>query len=240
MKLAHFLTLALITSAFAQNSDPSNYTYEERPDIGAYFELGGQPSSVTYDYKIWKKHFTLDYDIGNIYGAGAHLPVNKWLGVNGFIGFQQIKFDYNLNGDSTLRQTMLDSLIITSDDLNGNLISRNLLVQAGMEAGVPFYSNYQHQLMIKALGFADGIYGKTFFDDSKFANANLFGYGYGASIRLAIGPVALEGGFRLSHIWWSTNFDPEKMTGTQINDDTFMFEYDTPVSPFFKASWSLY
>jgi len=236
------ISLFTVAAAFAQSATPdsSGYAYEERPGIGLYYEFGGTPKNISEEYTIWKQPFDLSVKNTPFLGVGAHLPLYSWFGINGVVGMQQLTFNYKLRGDETLHQMMKDSLGLTDKDLGGTMKSRNLLVQAGFETGIPFYTNYQHQVMCKALVYGSGILGKTFFDDSKFANANIWGYAYGGGLRIAWGPVALEGGVRLSHIYWRTYFDPENQTGDQAMDDTFLFDYDTPISPYVKAVWGLY
>lgn len=258
MKLISSLVLATAASLFAQNTsapDSSGYTYEERPGVGAYYEVGRGFTNVSYEYTIAKQPLALKWEEGPYFGVGAHLPILNWFGINGVIAMQQVKFKYRLkNWNDTLACYMSDcddfddyyqdSLTmekgLTMDDLQGKMTSRNLLVQAGIELGLPIFSSYRHQMLLKPLVYASGILGKTFFDDSKYMNANLWGYAYGGGLRLAWGPVALESGVRLSHIYWRTTFDPADQTGDQALDDTFMFDYNTPVSPYFKAVWSLY
>lgn len=261
MKQVYALVLSVAATLFAQSTpvpDSSGYVYEERPGVGAYYELGTGFTNVVYEYKIAKQPFALKWEEGPYIGVGAHLPIESWFGINGVIAFQQVKFKYamkNLNDstacyysdcadwDSDYADSNAPSSFdknLSMDDLQGNMTSRNLLVQAGLEFGYPIFSSYRHQMLLKPLVYGSGILGKTFFDDSKYMNANLWGYAYGGGIRLAWGPVALETGVRLSHVYWRTTFDPEDQTGEQALDDTFLFDYDTPVSPYFKLAWSLY
>lgn len=240
MKIWVLPLLMISAQLWAQNPEAEG-SYEERPGISTYVELGITPSNAIVDQKIMKKPFDVTFKTSGIYGAGAHLPLNNWLGLNGFVGVQQVTFDYKMRGNAALQQMVLDSIVsLSEDDLDGQLISRNLLIQAGAEAGLPIYTNYKNQLMIKGLGFAGGIVGKTFFDESKYDNTEIFGYAYGASVRLAWGQFGLESGLRSSHIWWRAFFDPAEKTGEQILDDVFMVDYDSYFSPFVKIIWSLY
>lgn len=240
--MKHWLLPVLFTSLpLMAQSAPAQGDYEERPGVAAYIELMGEPSSYNLEYKVMNKAFDATPKLSGVYGAGAHLPLYNWLGLNGFVGFQQVTVDYAMRGDSALYQSVLDSIpALTEDDLKGQVKSRNLLIQAGAEVGIPFYTNYQSQLMLKALGTGGLIFGKTFLDDSKFENTELFGLAGGAGVRMAWGPFGLEAGARLSYVYTITYFDPAEKTGEDIKEDTFMFEYYSPVSPYLKVIWSLY
>lgn len=260
MKKLYAILAIASSSLYAQSTgtDSSGYTYEERPGVGLYYELGRSLKNVNYEYTIANKPFRLDWEAGPYMGVGAHLPISSWIGINGVIAIQQIKFKYAMKdlNDSTScyysdcedwKSDYADTTNLYSfekglsmDDLVGEMKSRNLLIQASFEFGVPVFSSYKHQMLLKPLAYIGGILGKTFFDDSKYTNANLWGYAYGGGLRLAWGPIALESGVRLSHVYWRTYFDPADQTGEQAMDDTFLFDYDTPVSPYFKAVWSLY
>ena len=243
MKRSIILLAAIATAAFAQestSSSPSNYSYEERPGVGLYYEVSGNMANVIDQYKVWNHPYNISQSNGPLMGVGAQMPLNKWFGLNGIVGYQQLKFNFNAGSDS-VQGALLDSLPrLDSGDVRGKLTSNNLIVQAGFEAGVPFYTNYQHQLMLKVLVFGAGIGGKTFFNSSKFANTNIWGYSYGGGLRMAWGPVSLEGGVRFAHIYWQAYFDPSDQTGEQASGDSFMLDYNSPVSPFVKATWALY
>jgi hypothetical protein len=255
MKLLGILGL-LAVATFAQSPDSSGYVYEERPAVGLYYELTGELQNVSATYRIMRQNFNVDVTGGPTFGVGAQLPVYPYLGINGIVGIQQIIVDYNIQSSNAIQQMMLgdrDSTFVlagdttpqfglglTSDDLNGQMLSRNLIIQAGAELGYPVYSDYKSDFMIKPYAFGSGILGKTFFDDSKFKNTTLWGYAYGAGVRIAWRSVAVEAGVRASHTFWQTYFDPSDMTGEQATDDEFMLDYDTPISPFVKAVYSLY
>lgn len=238
-----FFFCSFFSSTWAQTPAPKHhYQYEERPGIGLYYEHSRPIDDPVYRYFVAKIPSTIKVSNGPIMGIGAHMPLNKWFGLNGVVGYQKLEIDY----DSKATKSQMDALIadtylhLKKDDFHGDLVSHDLLVQAGFEAGIPIYNHYENQLLIKVLAFATGIGGKTFFDDSKFDNANLWGYAYGGGARIAWGPVSLTGGIRLSHIYWHTYFDPEYQTGDQASNDEFLLDYDSPISPYAKITWALY
>ncbi|NLB63741.1 MAG: hypothetical protein GX801_06490 [Fibrobacter sp.] len=220
--------------------ESSSVGYEERPGVGVYFEPAFNPKNFIYNYQVNNIPFDLKIENSPLMGVGAHLPFNGIFGLNGVVAFQQSTFDYKILASQKAQNKLLDETILKKKDLNGSVKSRNLIVQAGFEAGYGIYKNYQYQLMIKPLAYASLTGGKNFFDDSKFENTSIWGYAYGAALRMAWGPVAIEGGIRTSHFYWHTNFSPEDQTGEQIEDDKFMVDYDTPIAPFVKATWALY
>jgi len=234
------------TATFAQdltstNADKSGYTYEERPGIGLFYEASGSMKHVVCQYKVAGNMFNTTWSSNQLMGLGGQLPLNRWLGLNAVVGYQRLKFNYDV-GNEAIRQSMVENFSsrLDSNDLKGRLISNNLVVQAGFELGVPFYSSYHQQTMAKVLIFGNGTSGKTFFDKSKFVNATIWGYSYGAALRFAWKSLTVEGGARLSHIYWKTNFDQSNQTGVNYDDDSFMLDYDTPISPYVKATWALY
>lgn len=234
-------------AAFAQYGSDSGLVYEERSSLGLFYEHAGALENIQYEYKVWNQPYSLQVEEGPVFGLGGHLPINRWVGLHGFAALQKLKFDYALLGDSSLRASMLNEELeddlprnLTALDLQGTLNSHNLFAQVGLEAGIPVYSNYQNQFLLRLLGFGNGIIGKTIFGETKFTNAAIWGYGYGAGARIAWGPISIEGGMKWSHVYWRTFFEPEDQTVlNDANGDTFMLDYDTALSPYFKICWGL-
>lgn len=256
MRFSPFSLVPLLLSLVqAQTPSSENGIYEERPGLGVFYEFSGPVDVTGSEYTVFQQPYSISVeDNGPLFGLAGHMPLNKFIGLQAQAAYQQMKFKYAIQASEDVQKVMLGELEstvvgsdtlealngLTEDDLKGELISRNLIVQLGAEAGYPFFTSYKYQMMGRLLVFGSGSLGKTFFDDSKFDNAVLWGYAYGAGARFAWGPVILEGGIRMAHVYWRTYFDPSEMTGDQAMDDTFMMDFDTPLRPYIRLCWSLY
>jgi len=245
VQLTFVLLLGLTTiSLFAQDQqgltpEERGYVYEERVSLGLIYE-NSLIQKQMLSYKVRGNFFDIEGDTWPLFGIGGHLPFTNWIGLNGIVGYQRSTFEFS-NDDPVLETTLLSSPFstFTAKDFEGKIISNNLIVQAGFELGLPLWTSYQEQGLFKILAYGSGIGGKTFYDDSKFQNSNIFGFAYGGGIRYASGKWSFSAGARGSFVYWESNYFPE-YASENTDDDRFIVEYQSFASPFVKIAVSLY
>jgi hypothetical protein len=229
-----FAIAILVTITNAQEG----LEYEERVSFGLFFERT-TISDMEVVMKIQNNPFDISMDYLPLFGVGAHMPITKYFGLNGIVGMQNMTFKYAIQdtewADSVLAD--LDTRFIETDFKN-TMETYNLVTQAGFELGLPVFSDYESQSMLKVYTYGSGILGKTFWD-SKFQNTNLWGYAYGGGLRYAVGMINVSAGARGQSVWWESNLMPE-YAGENKDEDIFTVDYKSIVSPFIKLAFSFY
>lgn len=237
------------TDSLAKSSwgNAGDGNYEERVSFGAIIEN----TSIKYE-KINYKMIGHDYDIKMnywpLFGIGAHMPIKNWIGLNGIVGYQRMSFNYKIK-DNTLSDSLLSEPEFFRDyvesDFNYNMYTNNLIAQIGVELGIPIYSDYASQQMFKLLMYGSGILGKTFYENNtKFRNANIWGFAYGFGVRYAIRMLSITAGTRSSLNKWTSYIKAEHRYISDLdetydkNSEIFEVEYKTFLNPYLKITIS--
>ncbi|WP_407440499.1 hypothetical protein [Fibrobacter sp.] len=232
--------------AAAEHSDTEEY--EERVSVGPYVEFTNiKMSNVTYNYKVNNRKYDINIDNTYTYGAAGNLPFNNYIGFYMIAAYQYLGISYqdrNLDGAYKALAQMEEDYMgwdvpLDSGDIKGRHQMHTVLFQIGFDLGLPLYSSYDYQFMIKLFGFGGGIAGKTFFqDDSKFVAPPLYGYAYGFGLRMAFHKAVLSGGVRNSHEYFHAYFE-RKISETKDGDE-FMLDFDNYFQPFVNLSIALF
>lgn len=231
--------------AAAEHSDTEGY--EERVSVGPYIEFTNiKMKNVNKSYKVKERPYDIDVSNTFTYGGAGNLPFNNYIGFYIIAAYQFLGINYqDQNPDKAY--AILDSLRnefffnddVDSSDIKGHHQMHTVIFQIGFDVGVPLYSSYDYQLMIKLFAFGGGIAGKTFFqNDSKFVAPPIYGYAYGFGLRFAYEKFVLSGGLRNSHEYFHTYYE-RKISETKDGDE-FMLDFDNYFQPFVNVGIALF
>lgn len=246
-----FFGLSLFTHGFAADSSmaapqQSNYMqYEERVTIGLFFEnTSKKASKIQSDFKIMGRPYDLDIKNSGVYGLTGVLPLNNWIGLYALGAYQYWGIHYkdkNLNkAYQNLAELQKEDLFcpIDSSDIKGVLDAHHIIFQAGMETGIPLFSSYNYQTMLKIYSFLGITAGRVYYPNSEFMNSNLWGGSWGVGLRGAFYKVSLSSGFRFSSMYSRTHF--EELTTNDPDNDTFMLNPHNFGELFFSIHYALF
>lgn len=245
-----FLALPIICFANADTSmaapvNSSNRKYEEQVSVGPYYERGHLcKSHFAYEYRVMGRSYNIDVDMAPLYGIQGNLPFNEWVSGYMVAGYQHLGIRYadrNLaeaykNLDKLKEENFIE-IPIDSSDIAGRMHAHNILVQLGIEAGLPLIASYDYQFMFKVVALGGLLAGRSFFSESQFLNPAIWGHVWGVGVRLSWHRVSVIGGVRNTHVYWHTYF--EKKTGTLKDEDSFMLDYDSMAQSFFSINFAL-
>lgn len=230
--------------AAAERSDTQ--IYEDRGSFGPYIEFSNiKMSDVDYVYKIHEQKYDISIDNSYIYGASGSLPLTEWFDIFIMAGYQYLGISHHpRNAEKAYADLaeIMDDYVdspLDSSDIDGRHQVHTALFQLGFDFALPLVESYNHQFMLKLYAFAGGIFGKTFFsDDTKFLSPVLYGYAYGAGIRMAFHGAFLSSGFRNSHEYFHTYFE-RKLSETKDGDE-FMLDFNSYFKPYITLGITLF
>lgn len=230
--------------AAAENSDTMEY--EDRGSFGPYVEFGNiKSSNINYVYKVHNLDYKITVDNSYIYGASGSLPLTEWFDIYIMAGYQYLGISHHprdpkaaYKDQAALADDFFESPI-DSSDIDGRHQVHTALFQLGFDFAWPLVESYSYQFMLKPYIFAGGIFGKTFFsDDTKFTSPVLYGYAYGAAVRMAWHGAFLSAGVRNSHEYFHTYYE-RKLSDTK-DGEQFMLDFDTYFQPFVSLGITLF
>lgn len=232
--------------AAAERSDTESY--EERVTVGPYVEFTNIKSkNISYSYKVNNRKYDIEVSNTYTYGAAGNLPFNNYIGFYMIAAYQFLGVNYK-DRDAAGAYSILDSMMVNdflfdndvdSTDIKGHHQIHSIIFQIGFDFGIPLYSSYNYQAMVKLFAFGGGIAGKTFFqNDSKFVAPPIYGYAYGLGLRVAYQRATLSGGVRNSHEYFHTYY--ERMLSETKEGDEFMLDFDNYFQPFVNFTIALF
>ncbi|MCQ2102988.1 MAG: hypothetical protein MJY98_07160 [Fibrobacter sp.] len=232
------------TMAAAEHSDYNEY--EDRGSFGPYVEFNNiKSSNVDYVYKVHDQKYNISIDNSYIYGATGTLPLTEWFDIFLMAGYQYIGISHHpRNRDKVMKDftALVDDFVdapMNEDDIDGRHQVHTALFQIGFDLALPLVYSYNNQFMLKPYVFGAGIVGKTFFsDDTKFLAPVLYGYAYGAGLRLAWQGAFLSAGVKNGHEYFHTYF--ERKTSDTKEGDEFMLDFDTYFQPYVSLGITLF
>lgn len=243
-----FADTVFIDNSMAASQTSDTEEYEERVSVGPYVEFTGiKQKNINYSYKVNNRKYDIDVDNTFTYGAAGNLPFNEWIGFYIIAAYQYLGIHYedrDLKGAYAAQEAMEReydgwNVPVEVDDIEGRQQMHIVLIQIGFDLGFQLYSSYNNQFMAKLFAFGGGITGKTFFqNDSKFVAPALWGYAYGAGLRIAFHAVTISGGIRNSHEYFHAYY--EQMISEVKDGDEFMLDFDTYLQPFVNLSIALF
>jgi len=232
--------------AASQKSDVEKY--EERVSVGPYVEFTNvKASNVNHSYRVNNRKYDIDVDNTYLYGAAGNLPLNDWIGIYIIAAYQFLGIHYeDRNLEEAYKiQKELDieydgwNVPVEEGDIEGRHQMHIVLIQMGLDLGFRLYSSYNHQFMAKLFGFGGVVTGKTFFqNNSKFLAPAVWGYAYGAGLRIAFHSVTLSGGVRSSHEYFHTYY--EQPISDNKEGDEFMLDFDAYFQPFVNLTFAMF
>lgn len=232
--------------AAAQTSDVNEY--EERFAIGPYVEFTNiKMDNVNWSYRVNGRKYDLDVKSTYTFGGTGLLPFNNYVGIYAILAYQFLGVDYkdrNLTEAYKLQEEMdfeYDgwNVPVEKSDIEGHHKIHIALAQIGLDFGIPLYSSYNYQFMCKLYGFAGGITGKTFFEnDSKYLAPAIWGYTYGAGLRIAFHAITIAGGVRNTHEYFHTYY--EQPISEKKEYEEFMLDFDAFLQPYVSLSIDLF
>lgn len=230
--------------AAAENSE--HMVYEDRGSFGPYVEFGNiKMSNVTYRYKVHEMKQDINIDNSYIYGASGSLPLTEWFDIFIMAGYQYLGISHKPRNPKAAYDDLaeiLDDFIdspLDSIDVKGRHQVHTALFQLGFDLALPLVTSYNHQFMLKLYAFGGGIFGKTFFsDDTKFLSPVVYGYAYGAGLRMAFHGFFLSGGVKNAHEYFQTNYE-RKVSETKDGDE-FMLDFDSYFQPYVTLGITLF
>ena len=232
--------------AASQKSDVDEY--EERFAIGPYIEFTNiKMDNVNWTYKVNNRKYDIDVTSTYTFGGTGMLPFNNYIGLYAILAYQFLGVDYedrNLKEAYKLQEEMevkYDgwNVPVEKEDIEGHHKIHIALAQIGFDFGIPLYSSYNNQFMCKLFGQVGGITGKTFFqNDSKYLAPALWGYTYGAGLRIAFHAMTIAGGIRNTHEYFHTFYE-QPISDTKEGDE-FMLDFDAYLQPFAYLSIDLF
>lgn len=250
-------TLCTLTLSFADKIVMDNsmaaaeisdiHEYEDRGSFGPYIEFNNvKMSNVDYVYKVHDQKYQISIDNSYIYGASGTLPLTEWFDIYIMAGYQYLGISHHpQNRDKVMKDfAELDEMYfgeppISESDIDGRHQVHTALFQLGGDLAFPLVSSYNYQFMIKPYIFGAGIFGKTFFSDkTQFLSPVLYGYAYGAGIRMAWHGAFLSAGVKNGHEYFHTYF--ERKTSRDKDGDEFMLDLDTYFQPFLSFGITLF
>lgn len=235
------------TSMSGENSVGASYS--DRGSFGPYIEFSNiNMDNVTYVYKVHEMPQDISIKGSTIYGATGTLPLKEWFDIFLMVGYQYLDVKHSPRNPSKAYADLADfadmyedfgDAPIDSNTIKGHHDIHTALFQFGFDLSFPVYTNYNYQLMVKPYAFAGVLVGKTFFsDDTKFLSPLLYGYAYGAGVRVAFHGAFLTAGVRNSHEYFHTYFE-RKVSETKDGDE-FMLDFDTLFQPFISLGITLF
>lgn len=236
------------TMAAAAHSDYQEY--EDRGSFGPYIEFNNiKQSNVNYSYKVHDQKYSISIDNSYIYGASGSLPLTEWFDINIMAGYQYLGVSHHPKNKSKATKDFEeafgdydeddDDAPMNKSDMDGRHQIHTALFQLGFDLAYPVVASYNYQFMLKPYLFGAGIFGKTFFsDDTKFLSPVLYGYAYGAGIRMAWHGAFLSAGVKNGHEYFHTYF--ERKTSDTKEGDEFMLDFDTYFQPFVTLGITLF
>lgn len=241
--------------AAAEHSDYQDY--EDRGSFGPYVEFNNiKMSDVKYVYKVHNQDYKISIDNSYIYGASGTLPLAEWFDVFIMAGYQYLGISHHPKSREKVNKDLqqiaefyledsIEDLMASGDspisetDIDGRHQVHTALFQIGFDLAWPLVYSYNYQFMLKPYAFASGIVGKTFFsDDTQFLSPILYGYAYGAGIRMAWHGAFISAGVKNGHEYFHTYF--ERKTGEKKEGDEFMLDFDTYFQPFITLGITLF
>lgn len=256
MKNIIFIALAVASLSFAdkivydnsmaaaENSDV--YEYQDRGSFGPYIEFSNiKMSNVNYVYRVHEMRYDITIDNSYIYGASGSLPITEWMDIYIMAGYQYLGISHHPRNSKAAYDDLeqfLDDFFdspLDSTDIDGRHQVHTALFQLGFDFALPLIESYKYQFMLKPYIFGGALFGKTFFsDDTKFLSPVLYGYAYGAGIRMAWHGAFLSAGVRSSHEYFHTYFE-RKISETKDGDE-FMLDIDTYFKPYVSLGITLF
>lgn len=232
--------------AASQKSDTDEY--EERFAIGPYVEFTNiKMGNVNWSYKVNNRKYDIDVSNTYTFGGTGILPFNNYVGIYAILAYQFLGVDYqdrNLKEGYRLQEEMeieYDgwNVPVEKEDVKGHHKIHIALAQIGVDFGVPLFTSYNYQFMCKLYGFAGGITGKTFFqNDSKYLAPAIWGYTYGAGLRIAFHALTIAGGIRNTHEYFHTYY--EQPISDNKDGDEFMLDFDAFLQPYVNFTIDLF
>ena len=232
--------------AASQKSDTDEY--EERFAIGPYVEFTNiKMGNVNWSYKVNNRKYDINVSNTYTFGGTGILPFNNYIGIYAILAYQFLGVDYqdrNLKEGYRLQEEMeieYDgwNVPVEKEDVKGHHKIHIALAQIGVDFGVPLFTSYNYQFMCKLYGFAGGITGKTFFqNDSKYLAPAIWGYTYGAGLRIAFHALTIAGGIRNTHEYFHTYY--EQPISDNKDGDEFMLDFDAFLQPYVNFTIDLF
>ena len=232
--------------AASQKSDTDEY--EEHFAIGPYVEFTNiKMGNVNWSYKVNNRKYDINVSNTYTFGGTGILPFNNYIGIYAILAYQFLGVDYqdrNLKEGYRLQEEMeieYDgwNVPVEKEDVKGHHKIHIALAQIGVDFGVPLFTSYNYQFMCKLYGFAGGITGKTFFqNDSKYLAPAIWGYTYGAGLRIAFHALTIAGGIRNTHEYFHTYY--EQPISDNKNGDEFMLDFDAFLQPYVNFTIDLF
>ena len=232
--------------AASQKSDTDEY--EERFAIGPYVEFTNiKMGNVNWSYKVNNRKYDINVSNTYTFGGTGILPFNNYIGIYAILAYQFLGVDYqdrNLKEGYRLQEEMeieYDgwNVPVEKEDVKGHHKIHIALAQIGVDFGVPLFTSYNYQFMCKLYGFAGGITGKAFFqNDSKYLAPAIWGYTYGAGLRIAFHALTIAGGIRNTHEYFHTYY--EQPISDNKDGDEFMLDFDAFLQPYVNFTIDLF
>ena len=240
-----FADRLVIDTTMAASTDSDYKDFEDRGSFGPYLEFNNiKMKNVDYSYKVNGRKHTITVDNTYIYGASGSLPLTEWFDIYLMAGYQYLGVSHKPRNKDAAYKDLEDwddffEAPFDSSDIEGRHEIHTALFQLGFDLALPLVMNYRHQFMIKLYAFGGAVFGKTFFgDDTQFTSPAIYGYAYGAGLRMAWHRFFLSSGFRNSHEYFHTYF--ERKTGEVRENDEFMLDYTTYFQPYVSLGITLF
>ncbi|MCL4102402.1 hypothetical protein SAMN05720766_11111 [Fibrobacter sp. UWH9] len=251
------LSLCSLTLAFADRIVIDNsmaaaersdiHEYEDRGSFGPYIEFSNvSMGNVDYTYKVHNQKYNISVDNSYIYGASGTLPITGWFDIYVMAGYQFLGVSHHpANRDKVMKdfealyEDYFGDSPISKSDIDGRHQIHTALFQLGFDLAYPLIASYNYQFMFKPYLFGAGIFGKTFFsDNTQFLSPVLYGYAYGAGLRIAWHGAYISTGLKNSYETFHTNF--ERKTSKDKSGDEFKLELNSNFQPFLSFGITLF
>ncbi len=239
----------VITDTSMSGDNKSGMSYSDRGSFGPYIEFSNiNMEHVNYSYKVQEHAHDISVDGTSIYGATGTLPLMEWFDIFLMVGYQHLGVSHSPRDPSAAYADLAEiadlyedfgDAPVDSTTIKGRHNIHTALFQFGFDLSIPIFTNYNYQLMVKPYVFAGVLVGKTFFsDNTKFLSPLLYGYAYGAGVRVAFHGAYLTAGVRSSHEYFHTYF--ERRVSETKEGDEFMLDFDTFFQPFISVGLTLF